>query len=119
MPVAAQLIHRSRHGSADVYYPADDTVTELELDNLVRGRALLDVKLRHWLAAHAAQPLCVQTVSVDRCGGFVLGFNESYALEVFPNAGAPPDDPDEYWRLLQPGTEAPHFVMRSSGSTFD
>jgi len=103
-------------GSQDVYEPADDTVTEQELEHMTPGRMLADVELQRWFAAHTARPLCVQSVRVDRCAGFVLSLEQDFALEVFPDASPSPHDPREHWRLFQPGTEARHFVMRSGAT---
>jgi hypothetical protein len=100
-------------GASDKFVPATDDEEDFRWDR--PGRALGDVLLKGWIASHSGAPLCVESVDVDRCGGFVLRFPQTFALEVFPDAGSAPHDIREQWRLLQPGTVAPHFVYLNQG----
>lgn len=100
-------------GVDDLYVPADDTDEDFQWDR--PGKALADLRLRTWVAAHAASPLAVEQITVDRCGGFVLQFPQTFAFEVFPVAGADPSVLREMWRLLQPARESAHFVYLDHG----
>ena len=71
--------------------------------------------LARWIGAYALAPLVVRDVAVDRCGGMVLSLAEDWALEVFPTASSAPHDIREEWRLLEPATEQPHFVLLNHG----
>jgi hypothetical protein len=102
-------------GSADVFVPRDDDVPESEVVESRAGSTLVDAALRRWPAAHAAAPLRVDAVRVDRSGGFTLVLEQDFALETFPDASSPPRVIVEQWRLLQPAIDAEHFVMLNSG----
>lgn len=96
-------------GASDIFVPAHD-----DADDSYRwdkpGASLVDVHLARWIAAHAGAPLCVASITVDRCGGFVLQLPREAAVEVFPDAGRASHNVREMWRLLQPGQDTPHFV---------
>ena len=100
-------------GADDVYVPADDSEEDFQWDQ--PGKALADARLRSWISAHTASPLVVERIAVDRCGGFVLQFPQTFAFEVFPAAGADPSQIREMWRVFQPGRESPHFVYLDHG----
>ena len=102
-------------GSQDVQLPADPGTA---LDSFawdVPGRSLSDKLLRGWFDGNASSPLVVESIAVDRCGGFVLHLGRDFALEVFPHAGAASDEGHEQWRLLRPGVDVPHFVVGNTG----
>jgi hypothetical protein len=102
-------------GSSDRFVEGDpDWADDFEAGRA--GTALVDVHLARWIEANRRAPLTVQTITVDRCGGFVLALTNDWAIEVFPDASdASHDMRREQWRLLEPGTERPHFVLLNSG----
>lgn len=57
--------------------------------------------------------VCRRT-SVQENGSFEVIFNNDSKLVVSVEADADPSV-DEYWRLFEPGTAAPHFVVGSRG----
>jgi hypothetical protein len=106
-------------GSADVFTPANASIPEWEFDPDRPGNAIADRELRRWLESYAHRPLAIVEVEVDRCGGFSLQLSEGFAFDVFPDASAQDPEYGEYWRLLRPGQEIPHFVMRGTKPTWD
>jgi hypothetical protein len=72
---------------------------------------VVDRRLATWLDAHRTDPLRVTSLQADRCGGFIAALTHEFALEVFPEDSSG----EEQWRLLQPGSEAPHFVVLGAG----
>jgi hypothetical protein len=102
-------------GSSDMYVPWHADVPEFVFDPGRPGDAVADLHLREWIAAYVTRPLVVVGIDVDRCSGFVLRLSEGFAMEVFPNSSEPTHEREE-WRLLQPGQEKPHFVVRSGGA---
>lgn len=79
------------------------------------GASWCDARLRAFVAATAASPPRVVSVSADELGGFRLSLAGGFAFEVFPNSSHVEHDETEFWRLLQPGTAAPHVVVGSAG----
>jgi len=57
----------------------------------------------------------VQSSNVDESGGLTLRFDNGDALQVEPNDSRNETDEIEYWRLFQPGLEAPHVVSSNLG----
>ena len=102
-------------GSNDIYVPADPDIDEADFRWDRPGASIGDERLRRWIEAHAAAPLIVQAVEIDRCGGFVLRLQQDFAFETFPDATSTPHDIREHWRLLQPGRDARHFVLLNQG----
>jgi hypothetical protein len=100
-------------GVSDLYVAANDDDEDFQWDR--PGTALADVRLRRWIEAHQAAPLAVERIEVDRSGGFVLQFPQTFALEVFPAAGADPNYIREMWRIFQPGQDATHLVYLDQG----
>ena len=100
-------------GVDDLYVPAVDDDEDFQWDR--PGKALADIRLRTWIAAHSASPLAVERITVDRCGGFALYFPQTFAVEVFPAAGSDPSLIREMWRVFQPGRESDHFVYLDQG----
>jgi hypothetical protein len=100
-------------GVDDLYVPADEDDEDFQWDR--PGKALADIRLRAWIAAHSASPLPVERIAVDRCGGFTLYFPQTFAVEVFPAAGSDPSLIREMWRVFQPGRESEHFVYLDQG----
>jgi len=97
-------------GAADMFECADSSIPEWAFDPLRPGNAVADAKLRQWIDEYRHRPLVVLGTEVDRCGGFVLRLSEGVAFEVFPDTSASGDE-SEYWRLLRPGDDSPHFVV--------
>jgi hypothetical protein len=56
-----------------------------------------------------ARPVC-ESVQADERGGFRLRFADGSTLVVEPDTAA-----EEYWRLLEPGRDTPHFVVGANG----
>ena len=102
-------------GRGDIYVPADPDEDEADFRWDRPGRSIVDAQLRHWIDAHAAAPLRVTDIVVDRCAGFTLHLDQNVAIEVFPDAFAMPHDLREQWRLLSPGRDDPHFVVNNHG----
>jgi hypothetical protein len=50
--------------------------------------------------------LVVGAVEADAYGGAIITFSDNYRLEIFP-AGSRGED----WRIFQPATSEPHFVI--------
>jgi hypothetical protein len=105
-------------GASDLYVPLDAEVPEFMFDPGRPGDALADLHLRQWIAAYSSRPLVVVGIDVDRCSGFELRLSEGYAIEVFPNSSEPTHESEE-WRLLQPGQDKPHFVVRSGSASLE
>lgn len=106
-------------GAADMFAPADPNLPEWEFDADRPGTSIADRELRRWIDSYAHRPLAVVGIEVDRCGGFVLKLSEGFAFEVFPDAVGTDPEHGEHWRLLQPGRETRHFVMRGARNTLD
>jgi hypothetical protein len=102
-------------GSTDIFVPGDEEMPDSDVAESARERMLVDLEMRRWLAGHADAPIRVEKVCVDRCGGLTLKLGQDFALEIFPDASWPPYAIIEQWRLLQPSTDAAHFVMLNSG----
>jgi hypothetical protein len=62
------------------------------------------------LSGLAGTGLECDAVSADETGGFRLSFRSGARLLVKPEERA-----EEYWRLLQPGRNTPHFVVGAVG----
>ncbi|MFG6490393.1 hypothetical protein ACG04R_27240 [Roseateles sp. BYS78W] len=56
----------------------------------------------------------VLAVECVRAGAFALALEGGLYLEVVP-APRPSDEADEFWRLLSPEHDKPHFVVTSNG----
>ena len=59
--------------------------------------------------------LVVESTRVDAVGGFALACSEGFTFEVFPNSAPAAHVETEFWRLLQPDAEQPHFVVDTTG----
>jgi len=97
-------------GSGDAYEPPDG-LTEAsrpEFDWEKGNRR--DERMQHFLAIEHPEGLLVESISADDVGGFGLDLNGKFQLEVFPHDSLP----DEYWRLLRPGVDKAHFVVKGS-----
>ena len=100
-------------GRRDLYYPAGgDPYRDLhsfDYDGPVPNRR--DARLAALLEERSGTPLVVMSCSADPFGSFRLAFSDGFALEVFPDDSVG----GEYWRLLHPHTDGPHFVVSGKG----
>ena len=48
-------------------------------------------------------------------GSFRLFLGDEFVFDVFPDSSAAAHVESEFWRLLQPGSGAPQFVVGSEG----
>ncbi|NVB81116.1 MAG: hypothetical protein HOV81_22155 [Kofleriaceae bacterium] len=97
-------------GSNDRFYqPGPDPHAEGEVDEDGSPRvSRCEERLVPWLEAG---PYLVEAVSADAVGGLVLSLARGFVLEAFPV-----DSLDsEEWRIFQPATERPHFVVSGDG----
>ncbi|HWB30458.1 MAG TPA: hypothetical protein VG736_08155 [Vicinamibacterales bacterium] len=101
-------------GSGDIFECANPSAAS-SFDPHRPGDAVADVRLRAWLDARANQPATIVGVDGDRCGGLCLQLTGDFRFEAFPETTAVPERFGEYWRLLRPGRDASHFVVRSCG----
>jgi hypothetical protein len=104
-------------GSADMFVPGPDT-PEWNFDAGRPGDAVADLELRRWIDSYVDRPLVVVGIDMDRCGGFCVNLSEGFAFEAFPNSSGS-DNESEQWRLLKPGQDTPHFVMRGLRSSLE
>ena len=63
--------------------------------------------LAPWLKANAIK---VVSVSAEPNGAVTINLTRGYSLRVVVD-----ENEGEQWRLLQPGRDSPHFVLRDSG----
>jgi hypothetical protein len=103
-------------GRSDLWEPADASP---EIDwknwNYDRDENLQDKCVGGWLGSYDPQTrsfvnesdqLVVEAVQADIYGGAMIILSGSYRLVLFP-AGTRGED----WRIFQPGTDEPHFVI--------
>lgn len=101
-------------GTRDLYYYAESSAefTECgkEFDWDKDGESRFD---RHAAALNKefdATPPCVIRIVCDSVGAFTLWLEADLTFSVFPNCAS--TSPDfEFWRLFQPATENPHYVV--------
>ena len=101
-------------GRSDVYDPADPELGPETFHRDQPGHAVADVQLHRWVDASRLSPPLVQSIIVDRCGGFVLELQGEQALEVFPDSCAANESREE-WRLFSANDKLPHFVYTNHG----
>lgn len=112
-----RLINRERVlvGSGDLLTPADPDAEIETFDWDAPGANWLDVRLAElWTGAGIALPR-IEGVEPDPYGGFALHLTGGMRLDAFPNSSPTGHVATEFWRLLQPGTEALHFVVGTFG----
>jgi hypothetical protein len=68
-------------------------------------------KLMQSMFEHGTRQLVVQSVEVGVAANLRIQLERGFFLEIFPNYSAV----DEYWRLLKPGKDEPHFVVTGNG----
>ena len=112
-----RLVDRERLlvGSGDLFTPVDPEAEIETFDWDVPGANWLDLRLAELWTAFGAQPPTVQGVEPDAYGGFGLHLTGGMRLEAFPNSTPTGHVATEFWRLLEPGTTGPHFVVGTFG----
>jgi hypothetical protein len=103
-------------GSGDLLTPADPEADIETFDWDEPGASWLDVRLGEIGAAHAADPPAVSSAVVDELGGLRLTLTGGLALELFPTSTPTGHVSTEFWRLLRPGTDGPHFAVGTFGA---
>jgi len=100
-------------GLGDLYVPAGDpNVRPEEWSPFERGnQSRLDERTLHLRSKWKLAPPIVELVTVDAVGGVRLQLTRGYVVEVWPDDSLP----HEYWRLLQPARDVPHFVITGTG----
>jgi hypothetical protein len=107
--------HRLLVGSGDLLTPADPEAEIETFDWDEPGSNWLDVRLAELWAGFGAELPTIQGVEPDPYGGFGLHLTGGMRLEAFPNSTPTGHVATEFWRLLQPSTAAPHFVVGTFG----
>lgn len=94
-------------GVRDLYYYAD---TGEGFDWGKDGESRFDRLAATLNQEFEAASYCVTAITCDRVGGFSLRLGADVGFDVFPNVAS--TSPDfEFWRLFQPATQNPHFVV--------
>jgi len=101
--------------SGDLFTPADPLADLEDFEWDAPGASWCDVRLQAFVAAIAAAPVAVSAVSADELGSLRLFLGEDFVLDVFPDSSPAPHIESEFWRLIQPGSGAAHFVVGSEG----
>jgi hypothetical protein len=102
-------------GSGDLLTPADPDAEIETFDWDEPGANWLDLRLAELWTGFGAEPPSVTGAQPDPYTGFVLELSGARRLEVFPNSTPTGHVTTEFWRLLQPGTRVPHFVVGTFG----
>jgi hypothetical protein len=98
-------------GNGDLYDPAV-IQSEKSDSNLDWKKQPTRVdELMQSLFEHDTRQLVVQSVEVGVAANLSIQLGRGFLLEIFPNYSAV----DEYWRLLKPGKDEPHFVVTGNG----
>jgi len=101
--------------SGDMFTPADPDADPTNFTWDEPGANWCDVQLRAFIAATASAPPTVRSISADELGSLRLFLGDAFVLDVFPDSSHAAHVETEFWRLLQPATPAPHFVVGSAG----
>jgi len=101
--------------SGDLFTPADPLADLTDFDWEAPGASWCDVRLQAFITATADAPLAVSAVSADELGSLRLFLGNEFVLDIFPDSSPAAHVESEFWRLLQPGSGAPHFVVGSEG----
>ena len=101
-------------GSGDLLTPADPDADPEDFDWDQVGSTWWDVGMRE-VFDDARVTLHVESVRGDDVGGFALHCTERFVFEVFPNSARAAHVETEFWRVLQPATAEPHFVVDTTG----
>jgi hypothetical protein len=106
-------------GTRDLYYYAESSPefgeSGREFDWDKDGESRFD---RHTAALNQEfdlLPPIVSRISCDSVGAFTLSLGDSLNFSVFPNCAS--SSPDfEFWRLFQPATDQPHYVVATDAT---
>ena len=101
--------------SGDLFTPADPLADLADFEWDAPGANWCDVRLQAFIAATAEAPVAVNRVSADELGSLRVFLGEEFVLDIFPDSSPAAHVESEFWRLLQPGSGAPHFVVGSEG----
>jgi hypothetical protein len=101
--------------SGDLFTPADPLADLEDFEWDATGANWCDVRLQAFIVATADAPLAVSVVSADELGSLRLSFGDQFVFDIFPDSSYAAHVESEFWRLLQPGSGAPHFVVGSEG----
>ena len=101
--------------SGDLFTPADPSTDPERFDWDGEDGNWCDIRLRAFLDATAASPRAVSAVSADELGSVRLFLGDDFVLDVFPDSSHADHVESEFWRLLQPASAAPQFVVGSFG----
>jgi len=104
-------------GRDDLWEPAEPN-DDIDWDSwdFEKNDNLQDRRIRSLLGGHdtltrsavnATSLLVVEHISTDAVGGATLSLSGGYRLVIFPSGSADGED----WRLLEPPSERPHFVV--------
>ena len=108
-----QCAWRIRHGeqvvvgSRDLYVPpeeSDDRPENFDWD--VQGANRRDKRIAD-LFQNETRRFSVKQILVGEAGSFTIVLDDEYALDVFPDDSLS----DEHWRIFEPSSEVPHFVL--------
>ena len=101
--------------SGDLFTPADPAADPANFEWDQPGANWWDVRLQAFIDATAESALAVTSVSADELGSLRIFLGEEFVLDVFPDSSHAAHVESEFWRLLQPGSGAPHIVVGSEG----
>jgi hypothetical protein len=101
--------------SGDLFTPADPAADPDSFAWDQPGANWCDVQLKAFIDATAAAPVAVRSVAADELGSLRLFLDKDFILDVFPDSSHADHVETEFWRVLQPATAAPHFVVGSAG----
>ena len=101
--------------SGDYFTPSDPSVDPESFDWDGPDGNWCDVRLRAFIDATASSPRVVSSISADELGSARLFLGEDFVLDVFPDSSHADHVETEFWRLLQPASAAPQFVVGSFG----
>ena len=101
------------HG--DLLTPADADVELEDYDWDEPGASWLDVRLGELNERLAQSPRTVRRATRDAWLGLRLALDDDSTIELFPNSTPTGHVSTEFWRVLQPGSAAPHLVTGTFG----
>jgi hypothetical protein len=104
-------------GYDDVRYPkgADPGAEPAGFRWDAEGANRRDERLRTFFNDHRAGPPAVVAVEADDVGSVRLTLDQDVCLELFPDDSLDDVTDSERWRLFQPGTDGPHFLVTGGG----
>lgn len=102
-------------GSGDLLTPADADVELEDYDWDEPGASWLDVRLEELNAQLARTPLTVRHAARDAWLGLRLELDDASAIELFANSTPTGHVSTEFWRVLRPGQDEPHWVTGTFG----